>query len=219
MTSPHGACLRHLQIECTVFLLSADCFALIFGTLMFFTTKNAGWLGDTGLTLFKNLIFIFSRQAKHTWWSSLGDNKSFALSNSCNLYGFDLLQDTLICHTITQSFAMGSISPRDFIDLVHIKHYERNVDIISSKLKHFAHVLELLCIVKNVLPLVISVNSLEETILQFMFVCLFVQCNQKTCVLYTGQVFYLPHEVLFRKVPAILLQYELWMKYRKMTVS
>nr|XP_044991019.1 stAR-related lipid transfer protein 6 isoform X2 [Jaculus jaculus] len=41
--------------------------------------------------------------------------------------------DTFICHTITQSFAMGSISPRDFIDLVYIKHYAENMDIISSK--------------------------------------------------------------------------------------
>ncbi|XP_064150574.1 stAR-related lipid transfer protein 6 isoform X2 [Loxodonta africana] len=40
--------------------------------------------------------------------------------------------DTFICHAITQSFAMGSISPRDFIDLVHIKHYEGNRVIISS---------------------------------------------------------------------------------------
>ncbi|XP_074239523.1 stAR-related lipid transfer protein 6 isoform X7 [Saimiri boliviensis] len=42
-------------------------------------------------------------------------------------------QDTFICHTITQSFAMGSISPRDFIDLVYIKRYEGNMNIISSK--------------------------------------------------------------------------------------
>ncbi|KAM6168664.1 stAR-related lipid transfer protein 6 [Erethizon dorsatum] len=40
---------------------------------------------------------------------------------------------TFICHTITQSFAMGSISPRDFIDVVYIKYYEGNVAIISSK--------------------------------------------------------------------------------------
>lgn len=40
--------------------------------------------------------------------------------------------DTIICHTITQSFAMGSISPRDFIDLVYFKRYEGNMDIISS---------------------------------------------------------------------------------------
>ncbi|XP_075389135.1 stAR-related lipid transfer protein 6 [Tenrec ecaudatus] len=40
--------------------------------------------------------------------------------------------DTFICHAITQSFAMGSISPRDFIDLVHVKHYEGNIKIISS---------------------------------------------------------------------------------------
>uniref|UniRef100_A0A8C5LFP3 StAR related lipid transfer domain containing 6 n=1 Tax=Jaculus jaculus TaxID=51337 RepID=A0A8C5LFP3_JACJA len=43
------------------------------------------------------------------------------------------ISDTFICHTITQSFAMGSISPRDFIDLVYIKHYAENMDIISSK--------------------------------------------------------------------------------------
>ncbi|XP_003788527.1 stAR-related lipid transfer protein 6 [Otolemur garnettii] len=41
--------------------------------------------------------------------------------------------DTFLCHTVTQSFAMGSISPRDFIDLVHIKHYEGNISIISSQ--------------------------------------------------------------------------------------
>uniref|UniRef100_A0A8D2GQ75 START domain-containing protein n=2 Tax=Urocitellus parryii TaxID=9999 RepID=A0A8D2GQ75_UROPR len=41
--------------------------------------------------------------------------------------------DTFICHTITQSFAMGSISPRDFIDLVYIKRCEGNMNIISSK--------------------------------------------------------------------------------------
>uniref|UniRef100_A0A8C6RII1 START domain-containing protein n=1 Tax=Nannospalax galili TaxID=1026970 RepID=A0A8C6RII1_NANGA len=40
--------------------------------------------------------------------------------------------DTFICRIITQSFAMGSISSRDFIDLVYMKHYEGNVDIISS---------------------------------------------------------------------------------------
>ncbi|XP_069885213.1 stAR-related lipid transfer protein 6 isoform X1 [Dipodomys merriami] len=40
--------------------------------------------------------------------------------------------ETFICHTITQSFAFGSISPRDFIDLIHIKHYDGNMDIISS---------------------------------------------------------------------------------------
>ncbi|XP_053427892.1 stAR-related lipid transfer protein 6 [Nycticebus coucang] len=41
--------------------------------------------------------------------------------------------DAFLCHTITQSFAMGSISPRDFIDLVHIKRYEGNISIISSR--------------------------------------------------------------------------------------
>ncbi|XP_062932515.1 stAR-related lipid transfer protein 6 [Cynocephalus volans] len=40
--------------------------------------------------------------------------------------------DTCICHSITQSFALGSISPRDFIDLVYIKRCEGNMDIISS---------------------------------------------------------------------------------------
>lgn len=39
--------------------------------------------------------------------------------------------DTCICHTITQSFAMGSISPRDFVDLVYFKRCEGNMDIIS----------------------------------------------------------------------------------------
>ncbi|XP_006143504.1 stAR-related lipid transfer protein 6 isoform X2 [Tupaia chinensis] len=45
--------------------------------------------------------------------------------------------DTFISHTVTQSFAMGSISPRDFIDLVHIQRYEGNMNIISSKSVNF----------------------------------------------------------------------------------
>ncbi|XP_054393945.1 stAR-related lipid transfer protein 6 isoform X4 [Pongo abelii] len=54
-----------------------------------------------------------------------------------SLQAYDMVHridsDTFICHTITQSFAMGSISPRDFIDLVYIKRYEGNMNIISSK--------------------------------------------------------------------------------------
>ncbi|ELK05596.1 StAR-related lipid transfer protein 6 [Pteropus alecto] len=52
-----------------------------------------------------------------------------------NVPGHPMLhhQDTFICHSITQSFAMGSISPRDFIDLVYFKRYEGNVNVISSK--------------------------------------------------------------------------------------
>ncbi|KAI4532871.1 hypothetical protein MJG53_021081 [Ovis ammon polii x Ovis aries] len=54
--------------------------------------------------------------------------------NSLKMYNMVLKidSDTFLCHTITQSFAMGSISPRDFIDLVSLKHYERNMDVISS---------------------------------------------------------------------------------------
>nr|XP_020849991.1 stAR-related lipid transfer protein 6 isoform X2 [Phascolarctos cinereus]XP_020849998.1 stAR-related lipid transfer protein 6 isoform X2 [Phascolarctos cinereus] len=40
--------------------------------------------------------------------------------------------DTFILHTITNSFAMGSIAPRDFVDLVHIKYYEGEKVIVSS---------------------------------------------------------------------------------------
>nr|KAF6472633.1 StAR related lipid transfer domain containing 6 [Molossus molossus] len=45
--------------------------------------------------------------------------------------------DTFICHTITHSFAMGSISPRDFIDIVYLKCFEGNVFVISSKSVEF----------------------------------------------------------------------------------
>ena len=44
---------------------------------------------------------------------------------------------------------MGSISPRDFIDLVYLKHYEGNMDVIICKLKHFAHTLELQWVINN----------------------------------------------------------------------
>ncbi|XP_021006062.1 stAR-related lipid transfer protein 6 isoform X1 [Mus caroli] len=67
--------------------------------------------------------FLFKHDHRVSWDKSL---KGFNVIHKID-------SDTLICHTITQSFAMGSISPRDFIDLVHIKHYERNMDIISTK--------------------------------------------------------------------------------------
>ncbi|CAO2594391.1 StAR-related lipid transfer protein 6 [Lemmus lemmus] len=40
--------------------------------------------------------------------------------------------DTFICHAMTQRFALGSISPRDFVDVVCIKHYDGNINIIST---------------------------------------------------------------------------------------
>lgn len=51
---------------------------------------------------------------------------------------------------------MGSISPRDFIDLVYIKRYEGNMNIISCKLKHFAHILELLWTINKCFPFIHS---------------------------------------------------------------
>ncbi|XP_058133741.1 stAR-related lipid transfer protein 6 [Dasypus novemcinctus] len=67
--------------------------------------------------------FLFVPEQRVTWDKSL---------KRCNMI-HRIDSDTIICHTITQSFAMGSISPRDFIDLVHIEHYEGNTEIVSSK--------------------------------------------------------------------------------------
>ncbi|KAG8504567.1 StAR-related lipid transfer protein 6, partial [Galemys pyrenaicus] len=72
--------------------------------------------------------FLYKPENRVTW------DKSLKLYNM--VHKIDL--DTFICHTITQSFAMGSISPRDFIDLVYIKHCEGNVDIISSRSVDFS---------------------------------------------------------------------------------
>ncbi|XP_031221850.1 stAR-related lipid transfer protein 6 [Mastomys coucha] len=71
--------------------------------------------------------FLFKSDNRVSWDKSL---KKFNVIHRID-------SDTLICHTITQSFAMGSISPRDFIDLVHIKHYEGNMDIICIKSVEF----------------------------------------------------------------------------------
>nr|XP_025129497.1 stAR-related lipid transfer protein 6 isoform X2 [Bubalus bubalis] len=60
--------------------------------------------------------FLFKPENRVTW------DKSLKMHN----------MDTFLCHTITESFAMGSISPRDFINLVSLKHYEGNMDVISS---------------------------------------------------------------------------------------
>ncbi|XP_029778293.1 stAR-related lipid transfer protein 6 isoform X2 [Suricata suricatta] len=65
--------------------------------------------------------FLYKPENRVTW------DKSLKVYNM--VHRID--SDTFICHTITQSFAMGSISPRDFIDLVHLKHCEGNMDVIS----------------------------------------------------------------------------------------
>ncbi|XP_007519300.1 stAR-related lipid transfer protein 6 [Erinaceus europaeus] len=66
--------------------------------------------------------FLYKPENRVTW------DKSLKMYNM--IHKID--SDTFICHTITQSFAMGSISPRDFIDVVNIRHSEGNIDIISS---------------------------------------------------------------------------------------
>ncbi|EDM14781.1 STAR-related lipid transfer (START) domain containing protein 6, isoform CRA_a [Rattus norvegicus] len=71
--------------------------------------------------------FLYKSEHRVSWDKSL---KAFNMIHKID-------SDTLICHTITQSFAMGSISPRDFIDLVHIKHQDGNMDIISTRSVEF----------------------------------------------------------------------------------
>ncbi|KAB1256273.1 StAR-related lipid transfer protein 6 [Camelus dromedarius] len=66
--------------------------------------------------------FLYRPENRVTW------DKSLKVYNMVQ----KIDSETFICHTITQSFAMGSISPRDFIDLVHLKCCEGNMDIISS---------------------------------------------------------------------------------------
>ncbi|XP_074196059.1 stAR-related lipid transfer protein 6 [Rhinolophus sinicus] len=67
--------------------------------------------------------FLYKPENRVTWDKAL---KMYNMVHKVDL-------DTFICHTITQSFAMGSISPRDFIDLVYFKRYEGNLNVISSK--------------------------------------------------------------------------------------
>ncbi|XP_016080586.1 PREDICTED: stAR-related lipid transfer protein 6 [Miniopterus natalensis] len=67
--------------------------------------------------------FLYKPEIRITW------DKSLKVYNM--IHKID--SETCICHAITQSFAMGSISPRDFIDVVYFKRYEGNVNVISSK--------------------------------------------------------------------------------------
>ncbi|XP_013848326.1 stAR-related lipid transfer protein 6 [Sus scrofa] len=71
--------------------------------------------------------FLCKPENRVTWDKSL---------KVCNMVQ-KIDSDMFICHTITQSFAMGSISPRDFIDLVYLKHYEGNMDVIISTSVNF----------------------------------------------------------------------------------
>ncbi|XP_055478785.1 stAR-related lipid transfer protein 6 isoform X1 [Psammomys obesus] len=66
--------------------------------------------------------FLYQPENRVTWDKSL---KRYNVIHKID-------SDTFVCHTITHSFAMGSISSRDFIDLVYIKHYEGNMDIICT---------------------------------------------------------------------------------------
>nr|XP_048275353.1 stAR-related lipid transfer protein 6 isoform X1 [Myodes glareolus]XP_048275354.1 stAR-related lipid transfer protein 6 isoform X1 [Myodes glareolus] len=68
--------------------------------------------------------FLYQPENRITWDKSL---KGYNVVHKID-------SDTFICHAMTQSFAMGSISPRDFVDVVCIKHYEGNIDIISISL-------------------------------------------------------------------------------------
>lgn len=72
--------------------------------------------------------FLYKPENRVSWDKSL---KVYNMIQKIDL-------DTFICHTVTQSFGMGSISPRDFIDLVSIKHCEGNVDVISSRSVDFS---------------------------------------------------------------------------------
>nr|XP_020029712.1 stAR-related lipid transfer protein 6 [Castor canadensis] len=67
--------------------------------------------------------FLYQPGNRVTWDKSL---KAYNMVHKID-------SDTFICHTITQSFALGSIAPRDFIDLVYIKHCDGNMDIVSSE--------------------------------------------------------------------------------------
>ncbi|XP_036101858.1 stAR-related lipid transfer protein 6 [Molossus molossus] len=71
--------------------------------------------------------FLYKPENRTTW------DKSLKVYNM--IHKID--SDTFICHTITHSFAMGSISPRDFIDIVYLKCFEGNVFVISSKSVEF----------------------------------------------------------------------------------
>ncbi|XP_019496259.1 PREDICTED: stAR-related lipid transfer protein 6 isoform X2 [Hipposideros armiger] len=67
--------------------------------------------------------FLYKPENRVTW------DKSLKVYNMVD----KIDSDTFICHTITQSFAMGSISPRDFIDLVYFKRFQGNMNVISSR--------------------------------------------------------------------------------------
>ncbi|CAK6447937.1 unnamed protein product [Pipistrellus nathusii] len=66
--------------------------------------------------------FLYKPEIRITWDKSL---KEYTLIHKID-------SDTFICHVVTQSFAMGSISSRDFINMVYFKRYDGNVNVISS---------------------------------------------------------------------------------------
>ncbi|CAO2594392.1 StAR-related lipid transfer protein 6, partial [Lemmus lemmus] len=66
--------------------------------------------------------FLYQPENRVTWDKSL---KGYNVVHKID-------SDTFICHAMTQRFALGSISPRDFVDVVCIKHYDGNINIIST---------------------------------------------------------------------------------------
>ncbi|XP_044150753.1 stAR-related lipid transfer protein 6 [Bufo gargarizans] len=70
----------------------------------------------------KVIPFMYLAKYRSKWDSAL---KSYSIVEEVD-------EDTFICHCITHSHGMGLISPREFVDLIHIRRYDGGVVTTNS---------------------------------------------------------------------------------------
>ncbi|XP_026569446.1 stAR-related lipid transfer protein 6 [Pseudonaja textilis] len=66
--------------------------------------------------------FVFRPEYRSKWDKSL---QSYKIVERID-------QDTFICHSITHSYGLGMVSPRDFVFMLHLKTYDGNLMTTNS---------------------------------------------------------------------------------------
>ncbi|XP_077138452.1 stAR-related lipid transfer protein 6 [Ranitomeya variabilis] len=70
----------------------------------------------------KLIPFMYLAKYRSKWDKTL---KSYTIVGEID-------EDTVICHCITHSFGKGIISPREFVDLIHVRRYDAGVITTNS---------------------------------------------------------------------------------------
>ncbi|XP_073537360.1 stAR-related lipid transfer protein 6 isoform X3 [Phyllobates terribilis] len=70
----------------------------------------------------KVIPFMYLAKYRSKWDKTL---KSYTIVEEID-------EDTVVCHSITHSFGKGIISPREFVDIIHVRRYDDGVVTTNS---------------------------------------------------------------------------------------